>query len=217
MGNVTGLMIRCTPRAKCNYMLSRASIRKEAAVNHYSSQTVMQSYCSCGTGPKRKGWQHRHAGGGGGVGGSTYYEPDCSVTSVSTGSLPQLFFLRQLYKWTLSLPKRQPAESGARVLVSLFCCFLFCKKRSFLMSYTLHFKLCCELLRWVCEPGSWWTWRMMVQHLHNCYQWILESAALFLYGEQKCDASSKWPAFFSYLTCTLPSLVISEKISVMTV
>lgn len=64
MGNVNGLMIRCPPWAKCNLKLSRASIKKEAAVNNYSSQTIMQFYDSCRTGPERKVWQHRHGGGG---------------------------------------------------------------------------------------------------------------------------------------------------------
>lgn len=64
MGNVTGLMIRRTPRAKCNYMLARATIKKEAAVNNYSSQTIMQFHCSCRMGPERKVWQYRHKGGG---------------------------------------------------------------------------------------------------------------------------------------------------------
>lgn len=53
MGNVTGLMIRCTPRAKCNYMLSRATIKKEAAVNYYSSQTI-SSTVAAGRGLREK-------------------------------------------------------------------------------------------------------------------------------------------------------------------
>lgn len=64
MGNVAGLMIRCTPRAKCNYMLSRATIKNEAAVNDYSSQTIMHVCRSCRTGPERKVWQHRQEVGG---------------------------------------------------------------------------------------------------------------------------------------------------------
>lgn len=42
MGTDTGLMSACTPKAKCNYMLSQATIKKEAAVNSHSSRMVMQ-------------------------------------------------------------------------------------------------------------------------------------------------------------------------------
>lgn len=42
MGTDTGLMSACTPTAKCNYMLSQAPIKKEAAVNRHSSRMVMQ-------------------------------------------------------------------------------------------------------------------------------------------------------------------------------
>ena len=54
MGTDTGLMSACTPRAKCNYMLSQATIKKEAAVNRHSSRMVMQLTVFAG-----QGWEER--------------------------------------------------------------------------------------------------------------------------------------------------------------
>lgn len=53
-GTDTGLKSACTPKAKCNYMLSQATIKKEAAVNSHSSQMVMQLTVFAGQGVRGK-------------------------------------------------------------------------------------------------------------------------------------------------------------------
>lgn len=53
MGTDTGLISASTPRAKCNYMLSQRSIKKMAAVNRHSAQTVMQLTVFAGWGGER--------------------------------------------------------------------------------------------------------------------------------------------------------------------
>lgn len=63
MGTDTGLMSACTPRAKCNYMLSQATIKKEAAVNRHSSRMVMQLTVFAGQGVRGKSRKTEREGG----------------------------------------------------------------------------------------------------------------------------------------------------------
>lgn len=62
----TGLMRACTPKAKCNYMLSQATIKKEAAVNRHSLGMVMQLtvFAEQGVRGKRRKTQGERGEGG---------------------------------------------------------------------------------------------------------------------------------------------------------
>lgn len=62
MGTDTGLMSACTPKAKCNYMLSQATIKKEAAVNSHSSRMVMQLTVFAGQGREERVGRQRKRG-----------------------------------------------------------------------------------------------------------------------------------------------------------
>lgn len=62
MGTDTGLMSACTPKAKCNYMLSQATIKKEGSCEQPFIVDGHAVKCICRTGGERR--DTKREGGG---------------------------------------------------------------------------------------------------------------------------------------------------------
>lgn len=144
MGTDTGLMSACTPRAKCNYMLSQATIKKEAAVKRHSWRMVMQLTVFAEQGVRGKS-RETWGGSGGKEGGlnslwDRYRSSICQHWHFTIG----LFCLTQFHQWKSSHAFQSvcthPAEVWEIPRTASSGRKIFCGLRASLVCVTIMFK-----------------------------------------------------------------------------